>query len=1613
MRRQGLYAVIAFVLSVSLCSVGAAQTQTAGVGRTAATAPSVPRVIVKLRPSFATQLETALPLTTMSLSPGASGNAAIDRFMSQHGARRISPLYANLVRTKKQRHVSEAQIVQEVRNRFGRRAARVRPSLAPPEIARTYALELNDPAAAPLSMIVDRLNRDPNVEWAEPDHVAVAIYTPNDPYFSSYGSWGQGYDDLWGTKTIGAPAAWDTTRGDGVVVAVVDTGIDLGHPDIVANLWINPREIAGNGIDDDGNGYVDDVYGWDFIGSNYAHPTQGNNPTDHYGHGSHVAGTIAATGDNATGIVGVAWHAQVMAVKGLDDYGYGLDSTLGPAITYAANNGADIISNSWGGPGNSQTIADAVSYAYSLGAVVVAAAGNNHDDARNYYPANLWNVITVGATSPPSNGNEYLAYFSNWGSKIDVTAPGVDILSLRAAGTSMGRPVDAYYTRADGTSMAAPHVSGAAALILAQHPDYSNEDVRQVLRVSAADLGSAGFDLDYGYGRINAAGATTVANPLAAKISSPADGTHVKSPTTISGVAQGAAFSSYTLEYGAGRLPASWTTIQSGVAPVSGTLGTFDPSSLPDGVYALRLTAYNAAGQPFVDRIEVIVDYVAITSPVAPPVPSVAEEYKPGAPVSIVGTAVGTGFQNFTVDWAEGINPSSGWSTAGVALNGGGTSPITNDVLATWDTSAVTLADYYTVRLTVNNSTYTSQAYTVVYLEPDLISTGWPKWLDQAPYFNSGFVPALNADGSVRLTLMNPAYGNTTLPAKYWRFAPDGSSQYTAIISNGDYMQPAAAEFAGAAGQESIMTENNAVAVFHPDNTLTRLSPLANIGLGWQLPVVEDLNGDSQFELVALGRGPTQGQAYVFAWRRDGQQLNSNFPIPLADQNSDLWYALGARVLVGDVDGDGQREIIAQEGTTASTFTVRMFASDGTPKANWPNPSFSGYARSMVLADLDHNGSLEIILIVSANSQGSIHVLQPDGTERPGWPVLVGGVNLAQVAVGDLNRDGQEEIVVVSSSIYAFNADGTTFGTVFPIRPPDGYQNYGGLALADVDGDGRPEILTVQNHMKYATNPLLPELVVPPPTIAANGAIVQDSPRIELSGADSYPPVGYCEPMLLALHSDGTIGKSWRLLGANGNQPDYLAAISVGDFNQDGKTDIGVVHFVVSGGGLSGYLSEGAATVLTTGSAFVAANNDWPLPYRNSRNTALLRRDQVPPSVAISSPTGGIVSATTVVSIAAADNDEVTRVEFYVDGSLRGTTVTAPFTVSWDTTAESNGVHSLSAKAYDPSGNVGTSSVVQVTVSQAPAASASPASITFADQVLNTAAPAQTVTVTNTGYSNLHVSSVTVSGDQDFSVSGNNCLGAAIAPNGTCSIQVVFSPKSLGLGSASLTIASDASNSPLSVPLSGNGVDSAPTFSPASVAFGNVFVGKASGNKTVKLTANGPAALALSGISVGNGFTQTNNCPASLNKGSSCNITVAFRPTTAGAYAGSLTVADNGLGSPQTVPLTGNGLDFSISASPSSVSVAAGGKATYTVTVSALGGSYSTNVALTCSGLPTGAKCLFSPSGVSPGSGSASSTLTISTTSGASGTPPGSYAVTIKGTANNTTHLTTVTLVVN
>lgn len=1157
----------ALLLAPFLCVTGAIAGQAPAPRLQAVPRPTpsaARRVLVKLRAPLAAEVEAALPLAPMLLSAGAVASPGIRDLMVRGSARTLRPLYPALVRAKKLRQVTDRQLVTEVQQRFAARARRLRAAFQPPELSRTYVLDL-DAKAPDLPRILAALRADPSVEFAELDRTISVNFTPNDPYFSSYGTWGQAYDDLWGIKKIGAPAAWDITAGSGIVVAVVDTGIDYNHPDIAANVWINTKEIAGNGIDDDGNGYVDDVRGWNFFDNT-------NDPMDGFGHGTHIAGTIAAVGNNGIGVIGVAWQAKVMAVKGLSNSGYGFGSTLGPALVYAANNGADVISNSWGGQGDDPVIAEAIDYAYNLGAVIVAAAGNFDENTDEFGPANLWQVIAVAATDP----SDTPASFSNWGNKVDVAAPGVDILSLQAAGTSIGTTVSPGYTRASGTSMAAPHVSGLAALLLAGHPEYSNEDVRQALRVSADALASGGSAQTYGYGRIDASAALAVAGVLEAKISDPSDGITAQAPVTVSGVARGKGFASYKLEVGSGSSPAAWTVLQTGTAPISGALGVFDASNVPNGLYTIRLTAYNAAGQAFTDAVQIVAAPVVISSPLSPYVPSAAPSVKPGVTVSIVGAAVSATFQQFQVEWAEGVNPA-GWQTTGLTVTGGGSAPIANGVLATWATPPTAAADYYTIRLTVTAAAYTTSVTTMVYLQPDLLSANWPQPLDQGPFPSGGVVPVRNADGSLRLALA--AFGLEAPNGALWMLPLDSPAQKTALPYLGNFFQAAAANLDGNPGDQVVVGDYGAVRVLHADGSLSSFAASGIDFMNWQV-LAEDLEGDSRWETIALGSGLTNPGTYIYAWRPDGT-LSGNFPVPIADQNQDMSgviYPGRLRLLAGDVDGGGQKEIIVAEGLSQSTFTLGLFGHDGTPRT-WSVPVLNGAPRAMAAADLDHNSKLETILVSFDGQQTWINVFQPDGSERAGWPVQLSGLVLDSpgfLAIGDLNRTGRDQILYSTfRSLYAFNDDGTALPSPWPLQT-DGAP----IAIGDIDGDGFPEIVTARTDVVS----------------------------------------GYNDLKLVAFHSDGSVARSWSLTGGNGGVPGTPTPV-IGDFNQDGITEIAVSYPLYS------TTIAGVVTILTTGAPFNPSINDWPMAYQNARDTGALAGPVLPALFTLNASAAQTVSA--------------------------------------------------------------------------------------------------------------------------------------------------------------------------------------------------------------------------------------------------------------------------------------------------------------------------------------------------------------------------------------------------
>ena len=346
---------------------------------------------------------------------------------------------------------------------------------------------------------VQRMSQRPDVVFAEPNYAVIANEIPDDTLFTS----------LWGLNNLGqtggtidadidAVEAWNISTGSSdVVVAVIDTGIDYTHPDLVDNMWINEDEIAGNGIDDDSNGYVDDIYGYDFVNND-------GDPFDDSNHGTHVAGTIGATGNNGLGVVGVNHQVALMGIKFLGANGSGSTSAAIEGIVYAADNGALIHNNSWGGGGFSESLRAAIEYAHQKGVLFLAAAGNygTDNDIVPSYPSSyeVDNVVSVAAT----DHNDQLAGFSQYGAQsVDLGAPGVDILSSVPGGA---------YSSFSGTSMATPQVSGAAALLKAHAPGLSNLKIKQILFDSTDPLPNLESRTVTG-GRLNAFEALKLSGP--------------------------------------------------------------------------------------------------------------------------------------------------------------------------------------------------------------------------------------------------------------------------------------------------------------------------------------------------------------------------------------------------------------------------------------------------------------------------------------------------------------------------------------------------------------------------------------------------------------------------------------------------------------------------------------------------------------------------------------------------------------------------------------------------------------------------------------------------------------------------------------------------------------------------------------------------------------------------------------------------------------------------------------------------------------------------------------------------------------------------------------------
>lgn len=841
------------------------------------------------------------------------------------------------------------------------------------------------------------------------------------------------------------------------LVGVLDTGGDTLHPDLKANLWTNPDEIPDNGSDDDHNGYVDDLWGWDFSGDDSLSIIEDNDPADFFGHGTHVSGIIGAVRDNGLGISGVGLESKILPVKIFPNIFY---SVAAQGIIYAVQNGVDVINMSWGGIFPSKLLEEAIQYAYNEGVVLVASSGNiDTDQPIIIYPAVYEEVISVGA----SNSSDRRTDFSNYGSFLDVVAPGEDVLSLRAYGTDMyasGYEPDVHivsenYYLADGTSMAAPHVAAVAASLVSASSGISNQKIREIIQNSADDLLDPnevggflpGWDQFSGFGRVNLNRALNFITGYLAQITYPQNFSLISGEIQIKGTAAGDSFQNYQLEYGAGLNPSSWSLISSSTSSIfEDTLGTWNSSGLT-GIYSLRLKL----SENIFHKIVVLVANSQIADLTFP-----LDNDSINTQVEIKGTALSPNFSSYKLEYAPFSNPTL-WQ-----LISSSTRPVWDSVLGFWSTANISNGLYF-LRLTMRTDSDTVSDQTLVYVNNYFLA-GWPKKLE-APGSISPAVEDLDGDGEDEI-IVGTRRGVYVYKAD-GTIAP-GWPQDT----NQDFRSACAvADLDSDGKKEVIISSDKALHVYQYDGSNFKSWP-KNFPSGWEFwayptPIIADF--DSNGVLNVLLVNPLGD---IYAWLNDGSAwfghqgwLTSN---PWGLEEPPNWGTL-IPLIIADLDKDGENEICLGVCSNVLLGGVFVYNNKGLLLTRPPLVTQLSLVTGMAATDLDRDGELEVIAVgADANNNVGVWVVNKDGTVVPGWPQKLNlssdGWISGYPALGDLNSDGIIEVVITLFSIdqarvYVWQEDGTpvtSSGNLW-LAKTDG--TLGNPVLADVDGDGYVDVV--------------------------------------------------------------------------------------------------------------------------------------------------------------------------------------------------------------------------------------------------------------------------------------------------------------------------------------------------------------------------------------------------------------------------------------------------------------------------------------------------------------------------------------------------------------------------
>ena len=863
-----------------------------------------------------------------------------------------------------------------------------------PSLDQWIIIELNSEIS--LKNALKEIRKDASVLHAEPNYRVMLAQQrpderiPNDFYFDR--SWGlNNTGQFEGTEDadIDLPEAWSLGVGSrDVRVAIIDTGIDFFHPDIRENLWINLTEIPGNGLDDDDNGYIDDVHGFDFVSDD-------GDPFDDQGHGTHVAGIVGAVANNRRGTAGVCQEVSLIAIKSFGVSGSADVATVVKSMRYAIDHGTDIINASWGVDIRSELMRTAVEEAAEADVLFVAAGGNRQSE-QLFYPAAFENTIGVGATDK----NDQRSRFSNYGSFIDLAAPGQTIFSTLP---------DNRFGFLSGTSMAAPHVSGAAALALSRYPDWSAQDLTRML-LNAVDPIQPNKPM--GSGRLNVWRAQQVVARLPRGKFNLSE--KVGALIDFEGSADGEHFSHYDLSVGQGASPADWLLLHHSDTPVTESylLTGFNTESLEEGSYTFRLRVADTFNQTNTVKQTVKVSNVEISSP------RNNDVLKAGEMIPIIGSVFGRS-RTYKLEHGLGTSPSE-WTAAGIKLTPQDETFPFQDTLGIWDTSILAPNMLYSLRLTATDSTGNVSTETVI-----------------AIHLENAMKPNFPIHQSIGK-----------------EFSPDDWHSVVTEDLDGDGDDEIIVVEAG-----DLLGSPTFLHVYNHDGSLAWKHELGDSVPFHDLPLTGDLDGDGFIEIFT--EGGTGG--FLMGFRHDGTLMSGGWPVKISSRS------LGKSM--ADLDGDGTMEIIALThessiGSFTSNRKLMVIESDGTIPITWNLQTCNSDLDTMELlpaiGNLDQDSDLEIVSVTGCNSIGIFDINQPGAAKTNAY--INSGKLITSPIIGDLNQDGVSEIIIagngtedsVRGGIHVFNIFGEELSG-FPALVDEHFDS--SPALADLDGDGDLEII--------------------------------------------------------------------------------------------------------------------------------------------------------------------------------------------------------------------------------------------------------------------------------------------------------------------------------------------------------------------------------------------------------------------------------------------------------------------------------------------------------------------------------------------------------------------------